>query len=361
MHKHARTDARVGAFVALATGLLIATVLVVGKEGSLFTRKTVLVTSFADVNGLVVGAPVRLAGVDVGRVSAIAFPESIAQAEARVEIAIENRYIDRVRGDSRAYIDSKGLLGDKIVNLSPGTPAGAPLREGDYVQTRPGLSFETLTKQVESTATAIGDAAHEAQGAVADLASPEVADNLRRITGSLAAILEQVENGDGLLHKVLYDAEYERDAAALFTNLAQMSRSARSAAQRGDALLAQLDTQGGATLAEWRRAGAGVAEFTDAINHGDGLAAALVHGDAGRRLVNDLGELTQRINRITGDVERGRGTLGALLVDPSVYEEMKTVLGNIERNVVFKALMRMTIKEEGIARPARAAQPAAAP
>ena len=101
MHKHARTDARVGAFVALATGLLIATVLVVGKEGSLFTRKTGLVTSFADVNGLVVGAPVRLAGVDVGRVSAIAFPESIAQAEARVEIAIENRYIDRVRGDSR--------------------------------------------------------------------------------------------------------------------------------------------------------------------------------------------------------------------------------------------------------------------
>jgi phospholipid/cholesterol/gamma-HCH transport system substrate-binding protein len=46
-----------------------------------------------------------------------------------------------------------------------------------------------------------------------------------------------------------------------------------------------------------------------------------------------------------------------LLVDPSVYEDMKTVLGNIERNLVFKALVRMTIKEDGMQRPAKLARP----
>lgn len=361
MSKHTRTDLRVGLFVALALGLLIATVFVVGKEGSLFTPKTLLYTSFADVNGLVVGAPVRLAGVDVGRVSAIAFSEELAQPEARVELAIEDRYMARVRSDSRAYIDSKGLLGDKIINLSPGTPAGSALADGDYVQPRPGLSLEALSKQVESTATAIGDAAQEAQGALADLASPEVADNLRRITGSLASILEQVEHGDGLLHRVIYDREYERRAAAVLANLSDMSRSARSAARHGDALLAQLEAGGGPTLEEWRRAGAGVAQLTDALNRGDGVAGALIRGEEGRALVRDLGEFAQRINRIAGEVESGRGTLGGLLVDPSVYEELKTVLGNVERNVLFKALIRMTIKEENLARPAKTAAPLSAP
>jgi phospholipid/cholesterol/gamma-HCH transport system substrate-binding protein len=361
MSKRTLQDFRVGAFVAVALGLLIATVFTIGQEGSLFTPRTKLYTTFADVNGLVIGAPVRLAGVDVGRVTDVAFPEDLARPEARVELSVEDRYMPRVRSDSRAYIDSKGLLGDKIINVTPGTPRGAPLQQGDYVHPQPGVSLEALTKQVESTASAIGDAADEARGAVADLASPEVTENLRKITSSLAAILEQVERGDGLAHRLLYDRDYERRAASVLANLAEASRSARSAVQRGDALIARLDESGGATLDEWRKAGAGVAELTAALNHGDGLAPALLHDESGRALVRDLAEFAQRINRISADVERGRGTLGGLVVDPSVYEDMKTVLGNIERNVLFKALIRMTIKEEGLARPVRHAVPSAAP
>ena len=70
-------------------------------------------------------------------------------------------------------------------------------------------------------------------------------------------------------------------------------------------------------------------------------------------------DLWPALGRISSNVERGRGSLGGLLVDPSVYEDMKTVLGNIERNVVFKALVRMTIKEDSIKRPALQATPVA--
>lgn len=59
-----------------------------------------------------------------------------------------------------------------------------------------------------------------------------------------------------------------------------------------------------------------------------------------------LAEFADRLNRVSTDVERGRGTLGGLIVDPSVYENMKTVLGNIERNVLLKAAIRWTIKED---------------
>jgi phospholipid/cholesterol/gamma-HCH transport system substrate-binding protein len=87
----------------------------------------------------------------------------------------------------------------------------------------------------------------------------------------------------------------------------------------------------------------------------------LVYGQEGQALIADLAELGDRLNRISAQVEAGQGTFGGLLVDPSVYEDMKTVLGNVERNVVFKALVRMTMKEGNIQRPAQLAQPAREP
>jgi phospholipid/cholesterol/gamma-HCH transport system substrate-binding protein len=114
---------------------------------------------------------------------------------------------------------------------------------------------------------------------------------------------------------------------------------------------------GGKLLGELARAATGVADATDALNHGDGLATAVLRDPAGRQLVQDLADVSARLDRISHAIEQGRGTVGGLLVDPSVYEEMKTVLGNIERSTVLKALIRMTIKEESLARPAQAARP----
>jgi phospholipid/cholesterol/gamma-HCH transport system substrate-binding protein len=373
MSKQSSQHVRVGIFVALALGVLIVTVFVVGQEHSLFSSKTHLYTSFADVNGLVVGAPVRLAGVDVGRVSQIAFSKDLNHAEARIELAIESAYIERVRRDSRAIIDSKGLLGDKIVNVTPGSPAEPRLQEGEYVQPKAGLSFESLAKQVEDTAAAIGGAAQEAQGAVGNFASPEIVENVRRTTAAMASILEEVAHGNGLAHSILYDPAYAARVSATLANLEQTTANARGAATRIDRILARVEhgpgtlnalvygTDGSDMLGEWKRAAGGVADFTDQLNHGDGLAQALVRDPSGRKLVADMGEFATRLNHIAKHVEAGRGTVGGLLVDPSVYEEMKTVLGNIERSVVFKALVRATIQEDDMVRPVRQAKKIAPP
>jgi phospholipid/cholesterol/gamma-HCH transport system substrate-binding protein len=57
------------------------------------------------------------------------------------------------------------------------------------------------------------------------------------------------------------------------------------------------------------------------------------------------------LRRLGDDVEQGKGTVGALLKDPSVYEDLKTILGNIERNRLLKSLIRYTIKKEGLNAP----------
>ena len=373
MSKRKWQNVRVGAFVAVALSVLAATVFVIGQERSMFMPKTRLWTSFNDINGLVIGAPVRLAGVDVGRVQGITFSSDLEHRQARVEFTIEDRYMERVRSDSRAFLDSKGLLGDKIINLSVGHPSAAPLVDGAYVHPQAGPSFESLAKQVESTASAIGEAAQKTGGAVSELASPEVVDNLRRVTGALATILEGVAKQDGLAHRLIYDPQFAEQTSKIVTNLAAASVNVRAASARLDAVMTRVEEgpggvhalvygeDGADAVAELRRAASGMAELTDQLNHGHGLAQALIRDEAGADLIGNLNQFTERLDRISSDIEKGRGTLGGLLVDPTVYEDLKTVLGNIERNVVFKALVRMTIKEDGMQRPAKMAEPVATP
>lgn len=356
---------RVGLFVFAALGVLVAAVFVIGQERSMFARKTRVYTSFRDINGLVIGAPVRLAGVDVGRVTKISFSDDIARAEAHIQLSIEDEYMVRVRKDSRAYIDSKGLLGDKLINISVGSAKQPQLQEGGYVLPRQGVSLEAMAEKFGNAASSVGHAADTAADKLNEVVNPQLGADLRRISASLASLLEQVEHGDGVAHRMFYDAKYAKQVGELLDNLERASASAASAAAHLDNVLARVEhgpgtlhslaysADGEQMVGEWKRAATGVADVAEHVNRGDGLAGALLTDEQGKKLVVDLAEMMDRLNRISRDVERGRGTVGGLLVDPSVYEDMKTVLGNIERNTVFKTLVRMTIKEDGIKRPAQ--------
>jgi phospholipid/cholesterol/gamma-HCH transport system substrate-binding protein len=60
----------------------------------------------------------------------------------------------------------------------------------------------------------------------------------------------------------------------------------------------------------------------------------------------NLAAITEDLKDMVADVKQGKGTLGALVVDPSVYEDMKVLLGNVQRNEVLRALVRYSIKRD---------------
>src|SRR6185436_11747823 len=106
------------------------------------------------------------------------------------------------------------------------------------------------------------------------------------------------------------------------------------------------------TMTGLRDAAAGLASIMGEVRDGRGLAHALIYDPDNGRAMNELNEAATRLNRMMGNLEKGRGTVGGLMVDPSVYEDLKTILGNVQRNVLLKALIRFTIKQGDIERPA---------
>ena len=60
----------------------------------------------------------------------------------------------------------------------------------------------------------------------------------------------------------------------------------------------------------------------------------------------NLNAMSDDLRAIVGNLKQGKGTLGALLVDPTVYEDIKSAVGNVERNEVLRALVRYSIKQD---------------
>src|SRR3989442_11434543 len=116
---------RVGVFVLLALAALLGTIYALGARARLFEARYVIHADFTEVAGLTEGATVRLAGVQIGRVTGVHLPGEPG-GKVRVDLDITRRYADRIRQDSIARIETQGLLGDKVVEVTVGTTATPP-------------------------------------------------------------------------------------------------------------------------------------------------------------------------------------------------------------------------------------------
>src|SRR4029453_13533777 len=115
-------EIKVGAFVLAGLIVVGLVIFMIGEERQLFSSRVDYRTSFEDVEGLRRGSPVRMGGVDVGAVSRVAYSENPKDTTIYVILSVNESESQRIRKDSRATIDSKGLLGDKMVVVTVGKP-----------------------------------------------------------------------------------------------------------------------------------------------------------------------------------------------------------------------------------------------
>src|SRR5215210_1707667 len=118
---------RVGLFILLGLIALLGMVYLLGARARLFEARYTIHADFTEVGGLAQGATVRLAGVQIGRVSGVHLPGQPG-GKVRIDLTIAKQFGDRVRKDSAARIDTQGLLGDKIIEVTVGTPQAPPVQ-----------------------------------------------------------------------------------------------------------------------------------------------------------------------------------------------------------------------------------------
>lgn len=353
---------RVGVFVGISLVALVVVLALLGRSRSLFSTKALLHTSFDNISGLVVGAPVRLAGVDIGIVQTIRFDADLQVKKVRVTLGVQTRYLQRIRTDSVARLSSKGLLGDMLINISVGSQNFPPLHSGDTIAAQ---ESQGLNQVVESVQDGIGEvrklAAHVDDRLQAVL-SDDLARDLGRVVHASANVMEGVERGDGLLHDIIYKPQLAKSGAELVRAAEQSSQRLNQVLGRVDGILAAVENgngtvhgllyrdEGGKLLTQAQAAVAELSAVLTEVHRGQGVLHSLVYDNSKTNLVADLGATARILRTLAEQVEQGQGTVGALLRDPSIYQDLKGILGNIKRNTLLKALIRSAIQSEGLKR-----------
>lgn len=193
MYKESGFTWKLGMFVTIGLVLFIGAIYFVGKQKNLFGSTFNLQSQFKTVTGLKVGNNVRFSGINVGTVSEI---ELMTDSAVVVKLVIKEEVRHFIKTDAKASIGSDGLMGDKVLTISPGTKSKRSVKNNSTIASIKGIEIEDIMKGVKTTV-----------------------DNAAVITDQLAEFSYKINNGKGTLSKLLMDEQMGNKLDASMTNL----------------------------------------------------------------------------------------------------------------------------------------------
>jgi len=326
-------EVKVGVLILVALGLLAGFVVVMG--GLSFQQGYTVYVDFDNPGGLKTGAPVRIAGVKVGRVNSMEFrggkldsKNPDRQALIRVVATVESQFREAVHDDARWFVTTQGVLGEFYLAIDPGSPEHPPLKDGAVVR---GISPPRLDLLLSEAYEIL----HRAYAGITDNEAKisETFDGLHRTLKGTGTFFEK--NGDKLdkmmtdlqalssdahdtllaarekyvdnpqITRVLHDVE--GITSTLAVNLPPLLADGRKAAESGNKMLDALASDD--QLARYR---AMTADAQEAVSHAKTAA-------------RDGADLVAR-------VKQGKGTVGAFVVDEALYDDVQELVRDLKHN-----------------------------
>ena len=332
------SQVKVGIFIVCALIFLAGGILIMGKQTKLFIQKGEVSVIMTDVAGLKVGAPAWLAGVDVGAVTRIRFEHPRESNEVTVDLEVDRDALKKIGPDSIITVKTRGLMGEKYVDITPSriyteVPAkrlyGTTVPKLDDVVQKAGTTFDQVNQIVAKINQGEGtlgrfskdpklydnlvgltielkqfmDSTNRGEGTLSKLTrSSEPYDRLMSILNRADTTLKDIQSSDGTLNKMIYDRQlYDK-----LVVLADKSVKAADDVRELNKKLTSKDSSVGKFLTDREFYDKGIA----LINRAD-------------RSVKSFEEIADRVNR-------GEGTVGKLLNEKELYEKLDRVVGDLD-------------------------------
>src|SRR5258706_551384 len=188
-------EKKVGIFVFAGLAITILSVFLIGEQRRLWVSKVRYETSFENVAGLREGSPVRMGGVDIGDVVKVGHTADAKDPRIHVTMSIVKREADRIRDDTVASVGNKGLLGDKMIELSAGM--GERLDPSHPIKSiEPADLFSSLNAISGDAKATLGSIRETAK----TFSDPEMAKDIKASAHDIRLILDSVAQADNPAH-----------------------------------------------------------------------------------------------------------------------------------------------------------------
>jgi phospholipid/cholesterol/gamma-HCH transport system substrate-binding protein len=319
--------------VLILTAVVLLTGFILVMGGVNFQPTYPIFVDFDNPGGLQSGAPVRIAGVKVGKITEIAFRGGVdakgkREPLVRMKVQIEQRYGKAVHENSLFYVTNQSLLGEQFLAIEPGSADRPVLPEGATVRgldpPRLDMLIAEMYELLHSTVSSIRDNKAE----LGDLF-----DGMRRTMKGTGDFLEK--NRDHLdkvaenAEKITTDADdLLRSAKGKFVDNPQVDRILSNV----DAVSSSAAREIPPMLADGKVAVADARRLFDTV--GDPKEQARI-----KQMLEDLSVVTGRAKGMTVDaseivahVKRGKGTVGAIVMDEQLYDDLQELVRDLKHN-----------------------------
>ncbi len=334
-------EVKVGILILSALGLLAAFILVMG--GINFQPTYSILVDFDNPGGVQTGAPVKIAGVKVGKIDEVSFQGGrIDEATGRrlplvrMKVNLEKRYQESIRENALFYVTTQGVLGEQFLAIEPGSSDAPVLTENSKPvrgldPPRLDMLLAESYELLHGAVTAVRENKQELSETFTSLRTTLKATStlLNSNQDRLDRILANVENatveGNELLKNVNDKYVDNPKIEKIIDNVDSVS--SRVAAET-PALLA--DTR--VVLADGKVAVANTRRFTDSIANEEQAAKI-------KKVVDDTSTLLSKANATATDAQymvsqmrKGRGSVGALLMDEQLFDDLQEMVRDLKHN-----------------------------
>ena len=322
---------KVGIIISLALAVLFFGVFFAGSIDRLLYPKVLIKASMRDVKGLKNGAPVWVYGIEEGSVENISLDQ---QYGTLVTIAIYRSVLGYLKSDATASVLTLGLLGDKYIELNPGTPDAPPLKAGQVLRGTAQIDMkevmeaggESMQKMNDFIAK-LGNLVEKIETSRGTLSrfleDPSLYDSLLDSSRTLARISKDIEDGRGTLGMLVKDPSLYERLASSSKSLEGFSRKLGSGTGTLNKLLEDdlLYTRLVGTVSSME-------DFGRKLNSTSGTLGRLI---ADPTLYQNLNRTSLRISSILDRIEKGEGAAGTLIKDEEMAKDMKDTVKELKR------------------------------
>lgn len=267
---------KLGLFVIAAMTILLVAVYFIGKSQNLFGDTFNLKAKFKNVSGLKNGNNVLLSGITIGTIKDISF---ISDSTVVVNMIIREEVQQYIKTDAMASIGSDGLMGDKVLTISPRNGLALMVKDGDMILSNEAAALEDLISGLKKSI-----------------------DNAEIITRELSEFSYKINNGKGALSKVLTDENFAKSIDVTMNNLKASSNE--------------------------------FAVFTKKINDKDGTLSKLMtdpyYASSIKKSLSGFESSVSDLNVFTAKLNTGKGILPKLINNERLANSLDSTLTNLQ-------------------------------
>ena len=321
MQMNRNKSIKLGLFISIGITILILGIYVIGLRQSIFGTSLNVRGIFTDVKGLQIGSNVRFAGIDIGAVRNITI---INDTSILVDFMLDKDVQKFIRKDSKAVIVVTGLLGNKVINIMPGSFNSEIIEDGDIIPTDQGVEISDILQELEKSSR-----------------------NTTVVTRNLVGITDKVNRGEGIFGQIFADTVFSQNLDRIGSSTARLTDNFADITDQivneyglvghllSDTLLVKELQQVSKNLSI---ASDNLVNIAYKINQGEGIfGKAFTDTSFLQNVVftsANTKDATKNLAEITKQINEGKGFINKLLTDSTFSDSISITLENLNRGII---------------------------